>query len=106
MQLKIWVDHIFVPGITFARTPQGPRGLVSGKRVIIAAARGGFYGPDSPAHGNEHQTAYLAAVMRFLGVTDVVAIGAEGMAAGPVRVAAAIDEALGEIDRLELATAA
>lgn len=105
-QRKSWVDDISVPGVTFERTPQGPRGLVSGNRVVIASARGGFYCPESPAHANEHQESYLRAVMSSLDVAEIAMIRAEGVAAGPERAAAAIDAALAEIDRLELAVAA
>ena len=105
-QLKTWIDYISVPGVTFERTPQGPRGLVRGKRIIIASARGGFYGPDSPAHASEHQESYLQAVMRFFGLTDVTVVRAEGVSAGPDRARQSIDAALAEIERLEVRAAA
>ena len=48
-QLKAWIDRIAVAGTTFRYTENGPEGLVGDKRVIIALARGGFYGEGSPA---------------------------------------------------------
>ena len=47
-QLKAWLDRIVVPGKTFSYGEQGPQGLAGGKRVIIVATRGGFYGTGSP----------------------------------------------------------
>ena len=43
-QLKAWIDRIVVAGKTFRYTDNGPEGLAGGKRVIVALARGGFYG--------------------------------------------------------------
>ena len=47
-QLKAWLDRILVAGRTFRYTATGPEGLVGDKRVIVALARGGFYGAGSP----------------------------------------------------------
>lgn len=105
-QPETWIDHLSKPGVTFERTPQGPRGLLRGKRVIIASARGGFYGSDLPAHTAEHQESYLQAVMRFLGLSDVTVIRADGVRAGPERARAAIDAAPAAIGQLELRVAA
>ena len=41
-QLKAWIDRIAVAGRTFRYTADGPEGLVSGKSVIVALARGGI----------------------------------------------------------------
>ena len=48
-QLKAWIDRIVVAGKTFRYTANGPEGLATGKRVIVALARGGFYDQGSPA---------------------------------------------------------
>ena len=40
---KAWIDRIARAGITFKYTEQGPVGLLTGKKVIIVAARGGMY---------------------------------------------------------------
>lgn len=47
-QLKAWFDRVLVAGKTFRYTPTGPEGLVAGKQVIVASARGGFYAPGTP----------------------------------------------------------
>lgn len=82
-QLKAWIDRIVVAGKTFRYTEQGVEGLAAGKRVIVAVARGGLYGPDSAAAAAEHVESYLRTVFGFIGVTDPEIIVAEGIMIGP-----------------------
>jgi len=89
-QLKAWIDRIVIAGQTFRYGADGrPEGLVGGKRVILTVARGGFYGPGTPAHALEHAETYLRGVFGFLGITPEVVV-AEGLAAGPDNRAAGI----------------
>ena len=69
-------------------------GLAGGKRVIVALARGGFYGADSPAAHVEHAERYLRAVLGFIGVTDLAFVIAEGVALGVEQRATAMEAAL------------
>jgi len=78
-QLKAWIDRIAIKGKTFAYTEHGPKGLAGGKTVIVASARGGFYGASSPVASWDHQEAYLKTVFGFLGVTDIRFLRAEGL---------------------------
>lgn len=90
-QLKAWIDRILVNGQTFRYGPDGrPVGLAGGKRVILAIARGGFYGPGTPTEAYEHAESYLRTCLGFIGVTDVDVVAAEGIAVGPDQRAAAI----------------
>jgi len=98
-QLKAWIDRIVIAGKTFQYGPNGPEGLASGKRVIIALARGGFYGEDSPAAGFEFLERYLTAVFNFIGIQPVF-VAADGLAIGPEQREQSIKEALGETVRL------
>src|SRR5215475_13344411 len=82
-QLKAWIDRIAVAGKTFRYTAEGPQGLAGGKRVIVALARGGFYGAGSPGETLEHAESHLRAVFGLMGVRDVEFIVAEGIAVGP-----------------------
>src|SRR5271156_599442 len=41
--LKAWVDQIVRIGKTFGYSPNGPRGLLEMKKVIVITARGGAY---------------------------------------------------------------
>lgn len=79
VQLKSWIDAIARAGVTFRYTASGPEGLLSGKTVYLALARGGLYRDT----GRDTQVPYLVNVLGFLGLTDVRCIYAEGLAMGP-----------------------
>ena len=79
VQLKSWIDAIARAGVTFRYTASGPEGLLTGKTVYVALARGGLY-RDTP---NDSQVPYLKSVLGFLGLTDLRFIYAEGLAMGP-----------------------
>jgi FMN-dependent NADH-azoreductase len=93
-QLKAWVDRILVAGKTFRYTADGPEGLATGKRVIVALARGGFYQPGSPAAGLEHLESYLRGIFNFVGITPEF-VAADGLNMGPEQRAGSIGAALG-----------
>ncbi len=77
--LKTWIDHVARAGRTFRYSDKGPEGLVTGKHVILAVARGGAY----PANAAlDFQVPYLKGVLGFLGMTDVEVIEVEGTAFG------------------------
>jgi FMN-dependent NADH-azoreductase len=92
-QLKAWIDRLLVPGVTFKYAEGGVVGLAKGKRVVLALARGGLYGPESPAAGAEHAEAWLRTNFEFIGVTPEIVL-AEGVQRGPDARAAAIEAAL------------
>ena len=92
--LKAWIDRIAVAGKTFRYTANGPEGLAGGRKVIIASARGGFYGAKSDY---DFQEAYLRHVFGFIGVTDIEFVRAEGIGIGPEQRAKAVNEAHAEI---------
>ena len=79
-QLKAWIDRLAVPGKTFRYGANGPEGLVGDKRVIVAVARGGFYGPESAAVSAEHAESYLRIIFGFMGITQPEFVLAEGLA--------------------------
>ncbi|THF64442.1 FMN-dependent NADH-azoreductase [Pseudothauera rhizosphaerae] len=78
VHLKGWIDAISRAGVTFRYTASGPEGLLKGKIVYVALARGGRY------RGTEADTQvpYLRTVLGFLGLTDVRFIYAEGLNMG------------------------
>ena len=98
-QLKAWIDRLAIAGTTFRYTENGPEGLVKDKRVIIALARGGFYGEGSPAAALEHLETYLRGMFNFIGVEPEF-VAADGLAIGPEQREQSISEALGETLRL------
>ena len=96
VQLKSWFDAIAKAGVTFRYTENGPVGLLTGKKVYVALARGGIY-RDTP---NDTQVPYLKLMLGFLGMTDVHYIYAEGFAMGPEAAANAMQEAKQQISDL------
>jgi FMN-dependent NADH-azoreductase len=79
VQLKNWIDAIARVGVTFRYTETGPEGLLKGKKVYVALARGGLY----RGTNKDAQVPYLKTVLGFLGMTDLQFIYAEGLAMGP-----------------------
>jgi FMN-dependent NADH-azoreductase len=79
--LKTWIDHVARAGRTFRYSEKGPEGLVTGKQVIVVAARGGIYADAGKAL--DFQLPYLRSVLGFLGMTDVEVLEVEGTAYGP-----------------------
>jgi FMN-dependent NADH-azoreductase len=98
-QLKAWIDRIVIAGKTFHYTANGPEGLVKDKRVIVALARGGFYGEGAPAAPLEHLESYLKGVFNFLGVEPEF-VSADGLGISPEQREASMSEALGETLKL------
>ncbi len=74
--LKAWLDRIVTQGTAVnAETGTGP---LAGKRVIVAASRGGSYGPGTPRESFEFQERYLRAVLSLVGLDgDVTFVTAE-----------------------------
>ena len=95
-QLKAYFDHIARAGVTFKYTEKGPVGLLTGKKVYVFAARGGLYA-GTPL---DTQTAYVRDFLRFLGLSDVEFVYAEGLAMGPQTKETNLAKAVAEIERL------
>ena len=98
-QLKAWLDRILIAGKTFRYTADGPEGLATGKRVIVALARGGIYDAGSPAAALEHLETYLRGVFNFIGIEPEF-VAADGLNISPEQRDASIRSALGETVRL------
>lgn len=96
-QLKAWIDRISVAGKTFAYDENGPKGLAGGKKVIIASTAGGLHA--GQASGQAHED-YLILVLRFLGITDIQVVRAEGLAYGEEPKANALRAAQEQIETL------
>ena len=94
VQLKAWFDAIARAGVTFKYGATGPIGLVTGKKVYVAIARGGLH-RDGPS---DTQLPHLKMFLSFLGMTDVQFVYAEGMGMGPEAVAKAQAQADADIN--------
>lgn len=85
--VKAWADLVARAGTTFAYTPDGPKGLLEGKKAYITAASGG-----TPVGGAmDFMTPWLTFFLGFLGIHDVEVIAANGImgADGEAKIAAA-----------------
>jgi FMN-dependent NADH-azoreductase len=102
-QLKAWLDRILVAGKTFKYSAQGAEGLAGDKRLIIAIARGGFYGAGTPSAAAEHHETYLRAVFSLIGIANPEIIVAEGVQIGPEQREKALQSALMAATRLRAA---
>ena len=46
--IKLWIDQVVRGGRTFSYGPEGPKGLLAGKKATILAATGGVYQAGTP----------------------------------------------------------
>jgi FMN-dependent NADH-azoreductase len=95
-QLKAYFDHIARVGATFKYTEKGPVGLLTGKKAYVFAARGGVYA-GTPM---DTQTSYVRDFLRFIGITDVEFVYAEGLNISAEHKEAGLAKAVAEIERL------
>jgi len=65
--LKAWIDMVARAGVTFQYTETGPKGLLEGKRAIVAVASGGT----EAGSDIDFATGYIRHVLGFIGITDV-----------------------------------
>ena len=73
--VKAWADLVARAGTTFAYTPDGPKGLLEGKKAFITAASGG-----TPVGSDiDFMTPWLTFFLGFLGIHDVEVVAADGI---------------------------
>jgi FMN-dependent NADH-azoreductase len=87
--LRAWFDHVLRSGETFSYSEAGPKGLLTGKRVIVIESRGGLYS-EGPGSAVDFQEPYLRHLLNFIGVMDVTFVHAEKIGFGPEARAAAL----------------
>ena len=95
-QLKAYFDHIARAGATFKYTDKGPVGLLTAKKAYVFAARGGVYA-GTPL---DTQTSYVRDFLRFIGISDVTFVYAEGLAMSAQSKEAGIARAVAEIEKI------
>ena len=88
--LKAWVDLVARRGVTFNYSPEGPIGLLQGKRAIITVASGGT----EVGSEIDFATGYMRHVLKFIGITDVIFVSADRMAIDPDGTLAAANDAV------------
>jgi FMN-dependent NADH-azoreductase len=97
-RLKQYIDIIVQPTYTFSYSAaEGYRGLVTGKPIFIAYARGGQYPPGTPAADFDLQKRYLELIFRFIGFTNIRSVAVEPtLEAGPEVAKAKRQEAIAQ----------
>lgn len=93
--LKSWLDNILRAGHTFSYSAEGPKGLVTDKKVYIALASGNVYS-QGPYQAYDHAVPYLKSALGFIGITDIEVVRAEGTAIAGV-MENALEKAIGSI---------
>jgi FMN-dependent NADH-azoreductase len=93
---RAWFDHVARAGVTFRYTPEGPVGLLGGRRAYVFATRGGQYAGTE----GDLQTAYVRQVLGFLGIREVEFVYAEGLAYGAEQRERAVASATARIREL------
>lgn len=73
--LKAYFDHIARAGVTFRYTANGPQGLLTGKKAFVFATRGGQYAGTA----QDSQTTYVRDFLKFIGISEVEFVYAEGL---------------------------
>jgi FMN-dependent NADH-azoreductase len=91
--LKAWIDLIARVGLSFEYTETGPRGLLTGKRAIVAFVSGGTpMGSDV-----DFASGYIRHVLGFIGVTEVEFVAADQLAIDPEKAMSAANIAVERI---------
>ncbi len=75
--LKAWIDQIVRLGKTVGHGPNGPEGLLAGKKVVVITSRGAAYEKGTARGALDFQEPYLIHVLTVIGLTDVTFIHAE-----------------------------
>ncbi len=79
--LKLWIDQVLRVGRTFVYGgPEGPKGLLLGKKATVLVATGGVYDVGTPYAAFNFIDPYLRTILGFVGITDVKFVTAGGTA--------------------------
>lgn len=92
--LKAWIDYVARAGVTFRYTSNGPEGLVKGKTLYLVTTRGGIHRDQD----TDSEIPFLHTYFRFLGITDIRTLYAEGL--GMAKKDEHFTAALASIDKL------
>ncbi|GLI05261.1 FMN-dependent NADH-azoreductase 3 [Paenibacillus tyrfis] len=92
-QLTTYLYYLCQAGKTFKYTEQGPKGLVTDKKVALLNARGSVYS-EGPMASIEMSLNYVKTIMGFIGVTDLTTVVVEGHNQFPDRNAEIVETGL------------
>ena len=69
--LKQYIDCVVQPGLTFRESKSGPRGLLTGRPLLLITSSGGDYSSDAEMSRLDYQVPYLKDIFGLIGFTDV-----------------------------------
>jgi FMN-dependent NADH-azoreductase len=98
--LKAWIDHIVRAGVTFSFSPEGLKGLVTGKKAYIVISSGSVFSEGAFASYDQFVPSIKTA-LGFIGLTDVEILRVEGTN-DPVKAQSAISQAKIKADALSV----
>ena len=93
---KAWVDLVARAGVTFQYSETGPKGLLEGKRAIIAVASGGVEAGSEV----DFATRYARHLLSFIGITDVTIVAADQLM---LDAEGTMEKALAQVEALQTA---
>ncbi len=100
-QLKAWIDHLVVPGVTFGFGANRPMRLLGNKRIIVVSTRGMSFAPGTPWERFDYQEAFLRDMFQFLGITDFTVVRAKGVGSTERR-ESVLGQSYAQIEQLSL----
>jgi len=80
--LKAWIDQILRPGRTFARTPEGKKGMLPDRPVYLIVGSGGPLGDDGKGQP-DFLTPYLRHALATAGLHDLSVLRLDNLRRGP-----------------------
>ena len=91
--LKARIDLVARVGLTFEYSETGPRGLLTGKRAIVA-----FVSGRTPLGSDvDFASGYIRHILGFIGITDVEFVAADQLAIDPETTLTAANDAVARI---------
>jgi len=97
--LHTYIDYLNRAGKTFKYTAEGPVGLLSNKKIVLLNASGGVYSNGAAAE-LEMAVKYVASMMGFFGVKDIMKVVIEGHNQFPDKAEEIISAGLEKADKL------
>lgn len=97
--LKIYLENIFIPGITFDYTETGIRGLCKAEKLLFITTRGGFYSSEE-TRGLELGSKFMQAMCVMFGIKEYHCLDAEGLDIVGVNVEEIMEQALHRAETL------
>jgi FMN-dependent NADH-azoreductase len=94
-RFKQYLDIIVQPSYTFTIEDGQYKGLVTGKPLFVASARGGDYSEGSGSEAYDFQKPYIQGIFQFMGFTDIRFVAVQPtLMGGPDATKKKLDEAI------------